>query len=507
MSGKELSLAAAVGTVDLCLKYGQQLVEKYGRFKATEAEFSERSTSLVARWERVSLQLQLLKQIWSSLHDEHQYLQEQVLQTLLRKLQLAVAHISNVQNRYNRIRPSGPSRVKRRNFAFAVKESLENVTLELQTWNTIFDPAWYLIVRVSNPLIYTELVKQPSHMTVFSVATRLRQTMTMEMPKKERIFLPESGIAEFDTANIQFSVAKALQREGLTALILDHAECHPDADKTALTKDVRTLVRRLRNTDPLEFGLLECFGVIKNESKETDHIHSFDFLFKIPNKLQHPRSLRDHLCSETNHSLNDVFAITKRLAISVSYVHTLGFVHRNIQPETILVFDNGTSPLGWSALVGFRSIRMADDKTLQHGDPTTHGNLYRHPAKQGTLPEKEYTMQHDIYSLGVCMLEIGLWKSFIQYDESCVPCLAQNISNLPAMSGSNTKDAFVSLAKDILPQRMGNKFTSVVLNCLTCMDPDNRDFGDRDEFRDREGVLIGVRYIEKILLQLDAIAI
>jgi hypothetical protein len=34
-------------------------------------------------------------------------------------------------------------------------------------------------------------------------------------------------------------------------------------------------------------------------------------------------------------------------------------------------------------------------------------------------------MQHDIYSLGVCLLEVGLWKSFIEYPEpDCTPILA-----------------------------------------------------------------------------------
>jgi hypothetical protein len=27
-------------------------------------------------------------------------------------------------------------------------------------------------------------------------------------------------------------------------------------------------------------------------------------------------------------------------------------------------------------------------------------------------------MQHDIYSLGVCLLEIALWQSFIQIDDA-----------------------------------------------------------------------------------------
>lgn len=40
-------------------------------------------------------------------------------------------------------------------------------------------------------------------------------------------------------------------------------------------------------------------------------------------------------------------------------------------------------------------------------------------------------------------------------------------------------------------------YTSVVLSCLTCLDRDNHAFGDESEFIDEDGVLVGVRYIEK----------
>lgn len=291
-----------------------------------------------------------------------------------------------------------------------------------------------------------------------------------------------------------------MQQAGSCTLILDHAECHLDADSNILTKDVRSLARRLRNTEPVEFSLLECFGVVKNQDERTGRTDSFDFIFKIPGKMRKPRSLRDHLCSDSSHSLSDVFAIAKRLAISISYVHTLGFVHKNIQPETTLIFDNGISPLGWSALVGFRSVRMADGKTLRHGDAVWDRNLYRHPDRQGLLPEADYTMQHDIYSLGVCMLEIGLWKSFVAYDQSGAPSLTQTTANFPDISSSNAKDMFVTLATDVLPKRMGDKFARVVVNCLTCMDQANHDFGDEEDFQDEDGVLIGVKYIEKASL-------
>lgn len=61
------------------------------------------------------------------------------------------------------------------------------------------------------------------------------------------------------------------------------------------------------------------------------------------------------------------------------------------------------------------------------------------------------------------------------------------------------KDHLVSIAKRELPKHMGNRFSGVVISCLTCLDEDNADFGDETEFQDAEGVLINVRYIEKVI--------
>ena len=36
-------------------------------------------------------------------------------------------------------------------------------------------------------------------------------------------------------------------------------------------------------------------------------------------------------------------------------------------------------------------------------------NVYRHPSRQGAI-RKGHTKLHDIYSLGVVLLEIGLWQ-------------------------------------------------------------------------------------------------
>ncbi|KAE8441657.1 hypothetical protein EG329_004578 [Mollisiaceae sp. DMI_Dod_QoI] len=69
------------------------------------------------------------------------------------------------------------------------------------------------------------------------------------------------------------------------------------------------------------------------------------------------------------------------------------------------------------------------------------------------------------------------------------------------------KDYFVHLAKTKLPIAMGDKYSSVVVTCLTCLDKDNEDFGDEDEMLDERGILVAVRFMETILQKLNEISV
>lgn len=64
------------------------------------------------------------------------------------------------------------------------------------------------------------------------------------------------------------------------------------------------------------------------------------------------------------------------------------------------------------------------------------------------------------------------------------------------------KRALVSLAQEKLPSKMGGIYTETVITCLTCLDKVDNAFGDEKEFFDRNGVFVGVRFIEKILTTL-----
>ncbi|KAI0515148.1 hypothetical protein F5B22DRAFT_647028 [Xylaria bambusicola] len=63
------------------------------------------------------------------------------------------------------------------------------------------------------------------------------------------------------------------------------------------------------------------------------------------------------------------------------------------------------------------------------------------------------------------------------------------------------------LARTQLPRFMGTRYSKIVETCLTALDSENSEFSDTTEFEDADGVLVGVRYIEKILHRLDRLYI
>jgi serine/threonine protein kinase len=233
----------------------------------------------------------------------------------------------------------------------------------------------------------------------------------------------------------------------------------------------------------------------------------FTFVFHPPDGQSDPRSLRDVLLDEGSvHSLSERFRLASELAKAVSFVHVFGFVHKNVRPEAILLFKDSSSLLGSAYLVGFEKIRNAAGHTVKFGEASWQKDLYHHSSRQGAMPEEVFLMQHDIYSLGVCLLEIGLWQSFVTAREGQLDhpnellrqCLVTSERGRVSWDRIAIKDQLLHLAEKELPQRMGTRFAGVVMTCFTCLDRGGSDFGDEEEFQDEDGIVVGVRFIEKV---------
>lgn len=92
-------------------------------------------------------------------------------------------------------------------------------------------------------------------------------------------------------------------------------------------------------------------------------------------------------------------------------------------------------------------------------------------------------MQHDIYSLGVCLLEIGLNRSFVLKPGTAgKPHPDIELSQFPGKEQERNalmlKDRLQRIAKTELAAVVGQRYSDVVMSRLSCLDRGNTGFGE-----------------------------
>ncbi|KAH7370414.1 hypothetical protein BKA65DRAFT_471628 [Rhexocercosporidium sp. MPI-PUGE-AT-0058] len=536
--------------LDLCLKYGPLLVNLCSSWKNAGVEVAERLTIVENAWMKTQDQIIFVQRIAPSLDDEHRRVLDNTLAVLATKLSLAINKCQGVLAGDTKTGFLEFASKARRSKYVVIKSTLDEVIKEMEDWQRRFDPSWYLTMRIHNPIVDQALDRGLQEQTVvvrstssarnsrsnvtattmtmpLSTAAEMRDALRTQPQRPISVFLPEQA---FDVVEIPYCRARAARRKGGNAkwLIVDSIRCIPSSDVLTLTKDVRNLARKLTQADPKKFGLLSCKGVMRILEPSSQQIRSFDMIFRAPEGMEPFHCLREILLEseKANISLSARVRIAQQLATSVSYVHAFNFVHKNIRPESILVCTQAEAAKSFTFLVGFDQFRSADGGTQLQGDTDWARNLYRHPSRQGEKLVESYKMQHDIYSLGLCLLEVGLWESLVNYstEPSQQPQPGRSLHEYREMNllhpqpreGSGEwndslafrlKDYLVDLAIMKLPKLMGDKYTNTVVTCLKCLDEGNEDFGDELEMADEDGILVGVRFIESTLLRLNEIIV
>ncbi|KAI1249346.1 hypothetical protein MGN70_008958 [Eutypa lata] len=110
--------------------------------------------------------------------------------------------------------------------------------------------------------------------------------------------------------------------------------------------------------------------------------------------------------------LNTRIRIANILAGSLLYLHAVDWIHKDIQSDCLLFAANPdrTINLREPILSGFEFSRPAlpEEVTTSHQFSERH-DLYRHPDLL-LLNDSRSKKSHDIYSLGLVLAEIALWK-------------------------------------------------------------------------------------------------
>lgn len=418
MSGIELPLGivGAVGGVDLCLKYGKRLTKLCAAFKGAAEEITERILRIEAIWLMTAKQVEFMQRVEASMDPYHRAIYEKLLEVLHSKLKIVISRLERVIRTSDKgddtscTLDSNTKAMPRRWKYTLLKESIDEAADELETWQRTADPLWYLILRIASSQIDQALVSDDkATITSFPAVTTIRASLRdIKSNESAGVFLPPGELEKMTIMDIPFCEAQAAMRtsarKGQQCFLLTKVDCPPDAKAHAVKRDLRDLARKLSHNDPRTFNLLTCKGVIEHvdSSSNTTPVRvTFSIVFRTPPELKDPRSLRGHLVSRIERiTLSDKFDIARQMATSISYVHTFGFVHKNIRPETIITFADpqaSSSPLVF--LIGFGSFRKDEGRTYRIGDDEWEKKLYRHPSRQGLSPGDEYMMQHDIYSL------------------------------------------------------------------------------------------------------------
>ncbi|GAW14613.1 hypothetical protein EKO27_g11180 [Xylaria grammica] len=560
---------AIISAIEMCYGLGTKVIEICETWKNADVEVERRVVIVESAWDRTRRQAEFMVRVVPIMDDHLSRINDDLLRQLSTCLTLAINTLEAVTRRDSLSRPSlfgFGSRAKKASWVWK-KDAIDEIVSDLEAWQRRFDPSWFLLMKIADPVIDSELArarvsetrarglptaaKQP-----FAVAAGLRHVLSPKPEQAKDVFLPDTSM---EWRDIPFSSVKAGRLVGKDArwYIVDTIEVGAAARVRDIARDVGVLAVKLSRADPLAFGLLNCKGVVAvprqghypqpshRSSHPNQHDYScFRFVFRIPEGMEVLQSLRHLLLNSDEHiSLSRKVRIARELAKAVNYVHTFAFVHKNVRPESVLCFeeDYGAAnqrPAGRSHafLVGFDAFRAAAAETIMAGDMRWDRNVYRHPLRQGDDPAEKYQMQHDIYSLGVCLLEIGLWESFVEYTtEDEVPgppqaklgktyddfqaWLQENPLTTPSSRRDDDplgfldtvafrlKDYLVEKARTRLAPRMGEKFARAVLSCLTCLDEGNEDFGGVGAAHAGDDGAAALCFIEGVMKSLDEISV
>ena len=463
-------------------------------------------------WLKIDTQIQFLQSIWGVLGQELQMHQSQILDVLQGKLVLSERKLERVIPLENEEAGLGVRvKLKRFKFSFALKSCLEKTINDLESWRDRFDPSWWLILRLKDPVIDQHLVVESSEKGALTVLKALRNEISAQENEVKQLafaFVKQSALTP-ERENIEGSLSTiACIGDTQHYVIVDTITCDSAMDPELTKKDIQDLTRVLARVEPSSFSLLTCFGAVRHRNPGQDHPFAYDLLFNVPSNTVSPQSLRKFLETSSSVSLNERIQLAVGLAKAVLYLHASHFVHKNIRPENILIFSDSDEQLGKPYLVGFEKFRLDTTSTRRYGDDLWEKNIYRHPQRQGVRPQEDFIMQHDVYSLGIVLLELGMGISFLDWhkegtiNDRPIPNTELEITDLITAKkkhgqGIAVKKKMISLAEAELPCTFGRKYTEVVLSCLTCLDERNTRFGDLRDLQDDNGVLVGMRFVKK----------
>lgn len=248
---------------------------------------------------------------------------------------------------------------------------------------------------------------------------------------------------------------------------------------TQATQDedrVHQLASLLSATGNFELHTLGFKGYVNEPEHER-----YAFLFEFPGRCDQLEPVSLHSLIKVGKSAQSMslparFHAAQMISRSIGAFHADGWVHKSVRSHSVMFFKTPEQQVDYDNpyLVGFEYSRPGSADTQYTFDEDVEKNLYRHPARQG-LPRTFFTKVHDIYALGVVLLEIGLWQTAMSIYQEALPQSTEK----ETISPKAIQEIYIQEAKRSLSHHMGPNYMNVVLVCLS---GEFQDVASKDNF-------------------------
>lgn len=371
------------------------------------------------------------------------------------------------------------SLISKLRWGFVEKAKMEKVIRELRSWNErLLSIIQIQLIRTTSDLSFSShgkpsnLIERLQDAGLMSEADKLGLSNDVQLVRISfeslRTFPSSLGPEMLDKARYMsapiLSSSDSWQLIHLSGapVLLEFKEFVSDGTgnpSSVSVERIKQLTNILHEKKAERYHTLICRGYFINTE-------NFALAFDIP-QGSNPLFSNLHSLLQTHKmpDLEERFLLARQLAMALSQFHAVGWVHKSFRSNNILFFppnissgQDGQSSLDCPYLSGWEYSRPASEVSSRlNENDELEANIYRHPDQWG-LPTVRFNKLHDIYSLGVVLLEIGLWKAAISLHRT---------QFRGCELGSSVRNYILDAARhQRLRSQMGRRYQNIVLCCL-----------------------------------------
>ncbi|KAF2184883.1 hypothetical protein K469DRAFT_708655 [Zopfia rhizophila CBS 207.26] len=193
---------------------------------------------------------------------------------------------------------------------------------------------------------------------------------------------------------------------------------HASEDFKKSSRHAARICALLKEEKSADFRILSGLGYVH----ETLHEPRLGFVYQIPMQrpAYNPSTLLQLIGSVKIVPLDVRTRLASSLCEAVLSFHSIGWFHKAIKSAKVIIFRNSLQndqesnsyelyDFGHPYMIGFDCSRPAEAETWSATHDTPAERIYRHPERWAG--QTRFERYHDLYALGVLLIEIGCWKT------------------------------------------------------------------------------------------------